>query len=168
MPPDPSSARSPSTSSGTTTARGRPLAAREMGNAGGVTGTNVSLPAVHVKNVLVPLDGSELSLQAMPTARVLAERLGADLHTVTVADREDDAERARALASAALGVPLDSSRVSVVTDGDPSDVIARRAETLGSCVVCMATHGRGRLGGALIGSVARSVLQRSGDPVVAL
>jgi nucleotide-binding universal stress UspA family protein len=137
-------------------------------NAEGVTGADPSLPSVRVKNVLVPLDGSELSLQAMPTARVLAERLGADLHTVTVADREDDAERSRTLASAALGVPLDSSRVSVVTDGDPADVIARRAESLGSCVVCMATHGRGRLGGALVGSVARSVLQRSDAPVIAL
>ena len=74
----------------------------------------------------------------------------------------------RALASAALGVPLGADRVSVVTEGDPADVIARRAETLGPCVVCMATHGRGRLGGALMGSVARSVLQRSDDPVVAL
>ena len=123
---------------------------------------------MHVKNVLVPLDGSELALQAMPTARVLAQRFDADLHTVTVADGDDDADRARALASAALGVPLGDDRVSVVTEGDPADVIARRAETLGSCVVCLATHGRGRLGGALVGSVARSVLQRSGDPVVAL
>ena len=115
-------------------------------NAEGVTGANPSRPAVHVTNVLVPLDGSELALQAMPTARVLAQRLGADLHTVTVADGEDDAERARALASAALGVPLAAGRVSVVTEGDAAEVIARRAETLGSCVVCMATHGRGRLG----------------------
>ena len=59
-------------------------------NAEGVTGANPSRPAVHVTNVLVPLDGSELALQAMPTARVLAQRLGADLHTVTVADGEDD------------------------------------------------------------------------------
>ena len=116
----------------------------------------------------MPLDGSELALQAMPTARVLAQRFDADLHTVTVAAGDDDADRARALASAALGVPLGDDRVSVVTEGDPAEVIARRAETLGSCVVCLATHGRGRLGGALVGSVARSVLQRSDDPVVAL
>ena len=137
-------------------------------NAEGVTGANPSRPAVHVTSVLVPLDGSELALQAMPTARVLAQRLGADLHTVTVADGEDDAERVRALASAALGVPLAAGRVSVVTEGDPAEVITRRAETLGSCVVCMATHGRGRLGGALVGSVARSVLQRAVAPVIAL
>ena len=32
----------------------------------------------------------------------------------------------------------------------------------------MATRGRGRFGGALVGSVARSVLQRADSPVIAL
>ena len=60
-----------------------------MGNACVVTPeSSPSLPVVHVRNVLVPLDGSELALQAMPTARVLAQRFDADLHTVTVADGE--------------------------------------------------------------------------------
>jgi nucleotide-binding universal stress UspA family protein len=127
-----------------------------------------SVPGVDVRHVLVPLDGSELALQAMPTARVLAQLFDADLQTVTAAAGDDDADRVRALASAALDVPLGSDRVFVATNGDPAEVIARRAETLGSCVVCLATHGRGRLGGALVGSVARSLLQRSVDPVVAL
>jgi nucleotide-binding universal stress UspA family protein len=127
-----------------------------------------SVPVVDIRNVLVPLDGSELALQAMPTARVLAKRFDAELQTVSVVVDDDDADRARRLASAALGVPLGDDRVCVVTKGDPADVITRRTETLGSSVVCLATHGRGRLGGALMGSVARSVLQRSTDPVVAL
>ena len=125
-------------------------------------------PAVRVRNVLLPLDGSELALRAMPTARALARRLHADLHAVTVAGGGDAVEHARADASSALEVPLRSDRVFVVGEGDPAEVIARRAETLGSCVVCLATHGRGRLEGALMGSVARSVLQRSLDPVVAV
>jgi nucleotide-binding universal stress UspA family protein len=141
----------------------------DVGNAGLVTPDAMpSIPVVDIRNVLVPLDGSELSLQAMPTARVLAQRFDADLHTVTVAAAGDDADRARALASAALGVPMGDDRVWVVTEGEPAEVIASRTETLGSCVVCLATHGRGRLGGALVGSVARSLLQRSPDPVVAL
>lgn len=127
-----------------------------------------ALPALHVQNVLVPLDGSELALQAMPTARALAQRFDADLHTVTVADGDNDVMRARALASAALGIPPEDERVSVVATGTPADVIVARAEELGSSVVCMATHGRGRLSGALIGSVARSVVQHSAGPVVAL
>jgi nucleotide-binding universal stress UspA family protein len=118
--------------------------------------------------VLVPLDGSELALQAMPTARVLAQRFGAELQTVTVVGRADGVDHARALASAALGVPVGDNRALVVSSGDPADVISGRAEALGSCLVCMASHGRGRLHGALVGSVARSVLQRSTDPLVVL
>jgi nucleotide-binding universal stress UspA family protein len=34
--------------------------------------------------------------------------------------------------------------------------------------VCLTTHGRGRLRGALVGSVARSLLQRSPEPIIAL
>jgi nucleotide-binding universal stress UspA family protein len=103
----------------------------------------------------------------MPTARALAERLGADLHTISVAGADDDADRLRALASAMLGVD-GGDRVLVMTGGDPAEAIARRAEELGPCVVCLTTHGRGRLRGAVVGSVARSVLQRSPAPMIAL
>jgi nucleotide-binding universal stress UspA family protein len=123
--------------------------------------------AVHVRNVLVPLDGSELSLQAMPTARALARRFGADIHTVTVAESDHDVDRFHALATAVLDVPAGSDRAYVVAGGDPAAVIAQRAAELGA-VVCLATHGRGRLSGAILGSVARAVLQSSTDPLVAL
>jgi nucleotide-binding universal stress UspA family protein len=140
-----------------------------VGDAGEVTDDRTpSLPVVDVRNVLVPLDGSELALQVLPTARVLAQRFGAELHVVTVAADAEEAERARALGAAALGVPVGDPRVFVVTEGDPEEVIVVRADALGSSLVCMATHGRGRLRGALVGSVARSLLQLSVDPIVAL
>lgn len=118
--------------------------------------------------MLVPLDGSEFALQALPTARALAKRFGADLHAISVAGADDDAKRLSALASAALGVEVGDDRVQVVLRGEPAEEIARHAEALDACVVCMSTHGRGRLQGALVGSVARSVLQRSSGPMVAL
>ena len=134
-----------------------------------VTGpAEVASTDLQVSHVLVPLDGSEFALQALPTARVLTERLGAELHAISVAGADDDAERLRALASAALGVAVGDERALVVTGGEPAETITRRAEELGSCVVCLSTHGRGRLQGAFVGSVARSVLQRSSDPMVAL
>ena len=123
---------------------------------------------VEVKNVLVPLDGSELALQALPTARVLAGRFGAELHTVTVVNSEKDSARGVRLGAAALDVPDGDHRVFVVTGHDPAETITQRAQSLGSCLVCLATHGRGRLGGALVGSVARSVVRGSADPVVVL
>jgi len=104
----------------------------------------------------------------MPTARELAQRFGADLQTVSVVRGDREAERVRALGSATLGVALGDDRVFLVTEGDPAEVIARRAEALGACVVCLTTHGRGRLHGALVGSVARSLLLRGLDQIVAL
>jgi nucleotide-binding universal stress UspA family protein len=127
-----------------------------------------SLPDVRIGNVLVPLDGSELALQALPTARALAARFDAALRTVTIADSEVSADQARALAAASLDVALDDERISVIDGGEPAMGIVELAESLEACLVCLGTHGRGRLRGALVGSVARSVLQRLQSPVVAL
>jgi nucleotide-binding universal stress UspA family protein len=126
------------------------------------------LPTVRVGHVLVPLDGSEFALQALPTARQLAARLGAELHTISVAEDERHAEQLRAVASAMLGADPGDPRVLAVTGDDPGEAIARRAGELDDCLVCLTTHGRGRLGGAVTGSVARSVMQRSSDAIVAL
>jgi nucleotide-binding universal stress UspA family protein len=87
---------------------------------------------------------------------------------VSAAGGDDDAARLGDLASAALGVDARDDRVFVVAEGDPAEVIARRAEVLDPCVVCLSTHGRGHLRGAVMGSVARSVLQRTAEPMVAL
>ncbi|MGH3369629.1 MAG: universal stress protein, partial [Nocardioidaceae bacterium] len=130
--------------------------------------TSAAALDARVKNVLVPLDGSELALASLPTARVLAERFGADVHTISVTTSDADGERLRALGAAALGVAAGDDHVRVVNGGDVAESIVDRAAELVECVVCLSTHGRGRLGGAAIGSVARSLVQRSDRPVVAL
>ena len=122
-------------------------------------------PAAHV---LVPLDGSEFALAALPTARALAERSGAQLHTITVDDGRGDVNRLATLAAASIGVHPEDEHATVVRDDDVPGAILHRAEALGDCVVCMSTHGRGRLSGAVIGSVAREVFQRSTAPLVVL
>ena len=121
-----------------------------------------------VSHVLVPIDGSELSLRALPTARALAARLGADVQSISIATDEDDAARLRTISAAMLDVDAHDERVSVLVGDDPADAIVRRADELSPSVVCMSTHGRGRLSGALIGSVARSLVQRLPEPVVVL
>jgi nucleotide-binding universal stress UspA family protein len=123
---------------------------------------------VPAANVLVPLDGSEFALAALPTARAIANRFDADLHSISVVDRGADGSHLGALGAAALGVPVGDDHSTVVTDDDVSGAILRRAVALGDCVVCMSTHGRGRLSGAVVGSVAREVVQRSVAPLVAL
>ncbi len=129
---------------------------------------NTSSTDVRVQTVLVPLDGSELTLRAMPTARVLADRFGAQLHTISVSTAGDEASRLEALAAAVLGVDVGDDRARVVPGDDAAEMIAAHAEELDDCLLCMSTHGRGRLSGAVVGSVARSVLQRSRKAMIAL
>ena len=136
---------------------------------GDMTSPDSPIPAeTDVRHVLVPLDGSEFSLAAMPTGRALAERFGAELHTISVVEEGDEADRLAALGSAVLGASTGDERARVVRGGGVTDGILARAEELGGCVVCLSTHGRGRLSGAVIGSVARELVQRSPQPVVAL
>ena len=120
------------------------------------------------RHILVPLDGSDFALTALPIARALAERFGAQLRTISVADSKDGAARVFDLVSSALGGDVDEGHTVAVARGKPADVIARHAADLGSCLTCLSTHGRGRLYGAAFGSVARSVIQRTGNAVVAL
>lgn len=136
-----------------------------------MTATNDDPTALRVRHVLVPLDGSELAAEAMPTARELAARFGAPLSTVSVAAEAGEVGDLRDHAAAALAMEGDADvddRVHVVVDDDPAAAIQRRAAELGDCLVCMSTRGRGRLSGAVVGSVARQVLQGSGVPLVAV
>jgi nucleotide-binding universal stress UspA family protein len=121
------------------------------------------------RHVLVPLDGSELADGALPTGRALAERFGSDLHVISVAESAGDVEKLRAHATDLLGSgAVGDDHVEVVVGNDPASAIQRRAAQLSECLVCLSTQGRGRFVGAVIGSVARSLLQTIGEPIVAV
>jgi nucleotide-binding universal stress UspA family protein len=120
------------------------------------------------RHVLVPLDGSEFSAAAVPTARALAERFSAELHTLSVAASPADAEKLGSEAAAAAGLSPADERVAVVVGDDAAAEIERRSAALDSCLVCMSTHGHGRFAGAVIGSVARSLLETTRQPIVAV
>ena len=116
-----------------------------------------------VETVLVPLDGSEPSRRALPFAVLLAARLGATVHLLSaVADEDEVAAREAELA--AVQVRSGPVRRTVVVDLDPAGAIHQALKQLGSAVVCMAAHGRGRSAG-LVGSVATEVVARGHDPL---
>ena len=119
------------------------------------------------RHVLLPLDGSELADGALPTARALAEHFAADLATISVAERPADVEKLRSHAANALGVSSNvDERVSVVVDDAVPNAIARRAAELAPCLLCLSSHGHGRFAGAVLGSVARSLLQSTQEPLI--
>lgn len=119
-----------------------------------------------VRHVVLPLDGSSFAAAALPTARALAERFGADLTTVSVAADEEDAEELRRH-TAEVGGEAGDSRSHIVVGGDPARAIIDAASVDGSVIV-MSTHGRGRVAGAVMGSVARSVLASASQPLIAV
>ena len=120
------------------------------------------------EHVLLPLDGSDFALAAMPTARALSFRFAAQLQVISVADDEADADRLVRHAGASLGADRLDEQVHVVIGADPADAITARSAALASCLVCMSTRGRGRVAGTLIGSVTRQVLQSSPTPLIAV
>lgn len=131
------------------------------------TELDVASPNAAFKHVLVPLDGSKLALSAIPTAHALAQRFDAEVHAISVATDDEAADSLLAVGRAAVGAGPSDDRMVVITDVDPADAIARRANELRSCLVVMSTSARGRGAGAILGSVARSVLTEVG-PIVAL
>ncbi|HUR23684.1 MAG TPA: universal stress protein [Acidimicrobiales bacterium] len=133
-----------------------------------MTSQSAEAAEVRYRYVLVPLDGSKFAAAAAKTAGALASRFGAELHTVSVAEHADEVEVLRRDAVAVLGTESAPERAHVVVGDDPATAIAETAAGLGSSLLCMSTHGRGRVTGAVMGSVARSLLQTTRDPIVAV
>jgi nucleotide-binding universal stress UspA family protein len=137
--------------------------------------------------VLVPLDGSALSEEAVELAvavagvddvrydlvQVIAPML-LGLHTGDIAPvPEFDVEEERAAALARLTTLADGLRARGVradawtmVDQRPARAILDCAEDIGAQLIAMATHGRGGLDRVVRGSVADEVLRRATVPVL--
>ncbi len=134
--------------------------------------------------ILVPVDGSELALDAVRHAlRLRQEGLAATFVLVTVQEptylyemvlapdadvleRVSGAVGSRALAGAealfnAAGVPFERE----IGSGEPAPTVVDLAESHGCDTIIMGARGWGALRGALMGSVSQGVLQASNLPV---
>jgi len=136
-----------------------------------------------LERILVALDGSPLSESVLPAVRPLA---GGTVELVLVrvapatpepvypprrpdaepapADAESDAYPA-AVAARLAGAGL-CARVMNVTNDDPVEGLLGAAAAIDADVIALATHGRGGLRRALLGSVADRVVRRAGRPVL--
>lgn len=118
------------------------------------------------RNVLVPLDGTRFADAAVRTAHALAARFGATVHTVSVVVSDFELDRIRSEGARALGADPDDPRIHVEVDTDVAAAVHRCASNLGACLICLSTHGRGRVAGTVIGSTARDIIERCREPVV--
>jgi universal stress protein A len=137
------------------------------------------------KNVLVPLDFSDLSGPVIAAAvRVLdPEGTATLLHVVEwmpvvtegtfgVYAHRKDIDRMRALSREKLDeIVRENPGVSLkaeVQEGRPAQVILEVAEALSPDLIVMGTHGRSPLDHLLIGSVAERVLRKARCSVLAV
>lgn len=117
-----------------------------------------------LRNILVPLDGSELATAVFPIVAALAKGLGAAVRLFHVRSSDGpvaslDAHTERLKAA---GVPCLVDTV----DGAPVERILERLRSGGFDLVAMATHGLSGLRRLLLGSVAEAVLHASPCPVL--
>jgi nucleotide-binding universal stress UspA family protein len=140
------------------------------------------------RRVVVPTDGSELSQRIFPAVKRLARQLGVPLTLVQgidpvafyaalgeapyTANRPDLLEEIAAAAKEALDAYATAWReegISVnvrVGIGRPLDVIEQAVTGEAAGWLAMASHGRGGLGGLVLGSTALAVLRGVAVPVL--
>ena len=142
-------------------------------------------PPATIDRVLVPLDGSPLSLSVLPFVEEVAATLGASLvlyngvppldvypGAETTAARigtviDDLMEQGRAFLGQVAREVKERGKVearSVVTIGFAVDEIVRVAEEVHAGLIAMATHGRSGVDRWVMGSVADGVVRRSSLP----
>lgn len=118
-----------------------------------------------VSSVIVPLDGSSRAETALAPAVALAGAFGASLLLVRVVDPGDvtaaTAELERIAADA-----RHSEVHAVVRTGAVAEEIAALVADQDDPVVSMSSRGHSGLGAALLGSIAKEVLERVTCPVV--
>lgn len=128
--------------------------------------------------VVVPLDGSTLSEQALRPAQSLAWALAAPLELVHVLEEPlmldllpslmlpDRAGAEHYLQKLAAGVRPDVTVQAIVLRGNPAEELLHYSSHLPGAVIVMSTHGRGGLGRLVFGSVADKVMRAASVPVV--
>jgi nucleotide-binding universal stress UspA family protein len=119
------------------------------------------------KTVVVPIDGSALSRQAVPVAAEVAAAGRAALRLVAVA--RDDGEREAHLqqlrdVAASLGAPTGPD-LDVVVDPDPVRALLEIAADATN-VLCFGSHDHTHPVAELLGSVGSKVAERSAHPFV--
>ena len=140
-----------------------------------------------IKSILVPLDGSPFSEQALPWAACISRVAGAHLELVRVHDPvppwtiategavaatavdpaiRDAEEQYLANCAARLVEGGFSGVTQQLLDGEVVEQIARHAEDNAFGLVILATHGRGAISRLWLGSVSDALVRRLTLPVL--
>ena len=134
-----------------------------------------------IRSIVVPIDGSAFSLQALPAALGIVVAAGGSLHLLYVqaaAAPGFDAPHAGETSAAIERLLQDLAatlrkrwKVEVtvaVRQGRPAEAIAAFSSQTGAGLIALTTHGRGGLSRLWLGSVADELLRASEVPVLAI
>jgi nucleotide-binding universal stress UspA family protein len=123
--------------------------------------------------LVFPTDGTDGSLAALPHAIDLAERYGATLHALYVADGNDRTHRDGAVRRGEEAVVAVAERAretgvataAAVREGEPAETILAYVADVDAGHVVMATRGKRGVDRYVLGSVTEAVVRRSPVPV---
>jgi nucleotide-binding universal stress UspA family protein len=119
------------------------------------------------KTIVVPLDGSPFSESAVPVGREIARRVGGRvLLMATHFDDVDKERRTAYLEGFADRVADDSIDIVSINDYRYARAIEELLHDDPDRIVCMRSHGFGRVLWAVLGSVAEQVVRESRRPII--
>jgi len=133
---------------------------------------------MQIKRILVPIDFSDDSLNALAYARDLATQLGAELlllhviepiHFITESDVYTQQRHLSTAQLECIAVELRAQGQrfrTMVRGGIPSKVVSDTAKRARAGLIVMGTHGRTGLAHAVIGSIAEKVVRTASCPVL--
>jgi nucleotide-binding universal stress UspA family protein len=120
------------------------------------------------QHLVVPIDGSTASWDAVPVAARMAATVDGKLDVVTVVDRLGDVVPARSQLLVGLDklsdLPVDPT-AEVLASDSVAQAIADHVEARSGATVVMSSHGHGRTA-AVLGSTADEILRRLYGPIV--
>jgi nucleotide-binding universal stress UspA family protein len=147
------------------------------------------MKTLNVQNIIVPIDFSKMSVQAIQIAKRLARRFGASIHLAHVRqfnyaadfvapappivpfsfmpyDQNGGQTALKELKKVAGECGVSSATCDVLSGAPPFDEICRLAQTIPADLVVMPTHGRTGLKHVFLGSTAERIVQHSSCPVL--
>ena len=147
------------------------------------------MKTLNVQNIIVPIDFSKMSVQAIQIARQLARRFGASIHLAHVRhlnyaadfvapappvipfsfmtyEQVGEQTALKDLKNVANECGVSSATCDVLSGAPPFDEICRLAQTIPADLVVMPTHGRTGLKHVFLGSTAERIVQHSSCPVL--
>jgi nucleotide-binding universal stress UspA family protein len=131
-----------------------------------------------MERIIIPLDGSTLSEQALELGRALARASGATLTLAHVVEEplahvrvnalvQPEEHEARVYLMRVWETLADDLEVEVVVErGHPADVLLGIAGDAPGTIIVMSTHGRSGVGRIMFGSVADKVMRGAEVPVI--